>query len=376
MNINLKHTLFLVAVFTWLSSELIAQGYYGTHFRHEVTVANSSGIVTYIDHEELNNNPDAIFVAAANLEPNGIPVGYKFSLSYEVDMAKWAFRYANGQSSFPIGSTFNVLIPSANGSSFRTVSPGGDSMFLMDHPAINGNVNRKIFINPIYPGYTIGNGKGEFIVSYLPSPFNKWGISRTPTFNIQAGETFNVFVADDSDNTFVHRVSDPNKTTSISEIDHPLLNENPNANFIFQRRFTFQNNASTTYNNRTKSAAYINGKWHIEIDDGNKFFHNEDFNIAVLNIDATGLFSKNSRAKHIELHPNPANQKLNITWEEANGKPIAYDIFDVSGRLVFSGNIPNGSEYEVDVKPLPDGIYFIQIQSDTKLRSGKFIVAH
>src|SRR5690606_9813585 len=141
----------VIGCLTFISStsNLFGQDFYGSNFRHYVTEGNSEGILTYIDHEELNNNPQAIFVASPNLESNGISVEYNFNLFYSIDSAKWAFRNSNGIDGFPLGSTFNVLIPSSDGVWFQTYAPPNSSSLGFDNSATNFQPNKNVFIAPI-----------------------------------------------------------------------------------------------------------------------------------------------------------------------------------------------------------------------------------
>lgn len=368
----------VIGCLTFISStsNLFGQDFYGSNFRHYVTEGNSEGILTYIDHEELNNNPQAIFVASPNLESNGISVEYNFNLFYSIDSAKWAFRNSNGIDGFPLGSTFNVLIPSSDGVWFQTYAPPNSSSLGFDNSATNFQPNKNVFIAPIYLGDEVGNGDGLYVTVYAPSPLNMWGILRAPTIPMQEGETFNVFVPNQSDHTFVHRVSAPNQTTSVTQIDHPLLNGNPDANFIFQRRFTFNNNASTTYNSKRKSAAYFNNRWHIKIDDGNMFHHNEDYSIAILNYNTTGLSPKKNLKKLIEFYPNPADERITIRTEKNSGELIDYKIMDISGKIMVSGTLIDDRISQIEVKLLPDGIYILRVESKTFIQTNKLIVTH
>lgn len=355
---------------------LSAQDVFGTQFRHTVSQSNTTGIHTYLDNEELNNHPEAIIIASPTLEPNQIPVADNFTLIYNTDSAKWAIRNADGINSFPMGSTFNVLIPSSGGTAFRAIAPGGSDDFILDNPAVNGLSEVKVFINPIYPGYNIGNGNGQFVTSYLPGNVNRWAISSIQ--QIDAGATFNVFVPYQSANVFVHRVTAPNQSTSVTEIDNPLLNGHPEINFLFQRQFKFSNETNTTFNNRKKSAAYFDGKWHIKIDDGNYFYHNEDYSIAILNNFPNGVTSKLNDDTNLLVYPNPADRVLRIVMGRhiISEEKIEYEIVNLFGQIIRDETIFPEPTVEIDIKSIPDGTYFLKLISENELIVQKFIVIH
>lgn len=262
----------LIFTLTYPIGAILGQGSYGTQFRHIVNESNSANISTYLDHPEINGNPDAIIFASSNMKPNDVVVGDHVTMFFDTDSAKWTIRNSDGENPLPIGAAFNVLIPSTGGQSFTLTSPGGSTIG-MNHPSTNGSFSKEVFIMPLHPA----NGHGRLVASYLPGPLNTWAVSTIPA--TESGHTFNIFVANHFTPSFVHRVTESN--SPITEIDHPRLNGDPYANFIFQRQFNFSNGASTTHNFNRKSADYINGKWHIRIDFGNTFHVNEDYSIAI-----------------------------------------------------------------------------------------------
>ncbi|MGB6035854.1 MAG: hypothetical protein WBG42_06270, partial [Cryomorphaceae bacterium] len=72
----------ILSLFSFISFSQVQDGFYGPHFRHIVSAANSEGIETFLDHPQLNGNPDAFFVASPNLEPNQVAVGDNFTFFY------------------------------------------------------------------------------------------------------------------------------------------------------------------------------------------------------------------------------------------------------------------------------------------------------
>ncbi|WP_299122523.1 T9SS type A sorting domain-containing protein [uncultured Winogradskyella sp.] len=73
----------------------------------------------------------------------------------------------------------------------------------------------------------------------------------------------------------------------------------------------------------------------------------------------------------ISLFPNPANDKINI---KSDVLIEAVSIFDFKGTLIKSKELTNSSlDYQIDVKELSMGIYFIEIQSGESKIVKKFI---
>ena len=79
--------------------------------------------------------------------------------------------------------------------------------------------------------------------------------------------------------------------------------------------------------------------------------------------------------KSIELqaHPNPASNLLTVKLPHLNAPSTLY-LHDGSGRQAGTYTIPAGQvKFEIDVRPLPQGIYWLRLQSGSKLYSCRFI---
>ncbi|MEO8151348.1 MAG: T9SS type A sorting domain-containing protein [Bacteroidia bacterium] len=76
-----------------------------------------------------------------------------------------------------------------------------------------------------------------------------------------------------------------------------------------------------------------------------------------------------SSANSFSVYPNPATDELYFKTNNDLQK-AKYQIIDVTGRLLLSGNT---SKQTVDVSKLPDGIYFIKLQSEKTNLVQRFI---
>ena len=78
----------------------------------------------------------------------------------------------------------------------------------------------------------------------------------------------------------------------------------------------------------------------------------------------------------VDLYPNPNNGEFTLTIKGFDGENLKMDIIDVMGRivrtdqLVFNnGNLSNN--YDLD---LPDGMYFLKVSTDKRMRTIRFRV--
>ncbi|MFT5822736.1 MAG: hypothetical protein ACI8ZM_003993 [Crocinitomix sp.] len=70
------------------------------------------------------------------------------------------------------------------------------------------------------------------------------------------------------------------------------------------------------------------------------------------------------------IYPTPANTKLNVTINKANA---AYKLYDIAGKLVFSGALSKGIN-TINVEELNTGVYFLQIDGDNYHETQKTII--
>ncbi|MCB0573008.1 MAG: T9SS type A sorting domain-containing protein [Saprospiraceae bacterium] len=62
------------------------------------------------------------------------------------------------------------------------------------------------------------------------------------------------------------------------------------------------------------------------------------------------------------LYPQPAGAFLYLQWEERPKTDASFSIFDMTGRQVKSGIVPeNETQYELDIADLPEGAYFLKV---------------
>jgi hypothetical protein len=77
--------------------------------------------------------------------------------------------------------------------------------------------------------------------------------------------------------------------------------------------------------------------------------------------------------KSINIYPNPANNILNIDYSVSSNSAL-FEIYNISGQLVQSGNLSKGKTRKIDVSDYNSGIYFIRIHSDEEVISRKIVV--
>lgn len=93
----------------------------------------------------------------------------------------------------------------------------------------------------------------------------------------------------------------------------------------------------------------------------NQYYQN--FNARLAENGGIILSSKNTFEQPITIFPNPASSDINIALASESIEPKQYNLADLSGRIVSSGNFllaENGSE-KISLSGLPAGIYMLRI---------------
>jgi hypothetical protein len=91
--------------------------------------------------------------------------------------------------------------------------------------------------------------------------------------------------------------------------------------------------------------------------------------VAAVNTVCTGtvaqkepLPQRTGSVSNIRLAPSPASERLQILFGEATAESGRYEVFDLSGRLVLSGDVTTETlEVTLDVSALQNGIYVLRV---------------
>jgi len=104
-----------------------------------------------------------------------------------------------------------------------------------------------------------------------------------------------------------------------------------------------------------------------------------DISCITVNFDAfTGVHEWNASSASVSFFPSPASVAVHCTLPfNTTGKNCTLEICDLSGKKISAPVISNANEASIRVSELPDGIYFVRLQtSPGEICTGKFLVAH
>jgi Secretion system C-terminal sorting domain len=88
--------------------------------------------------------------------------------------------------------------------------------------------------------------------------------------------------------------------------------------------------------------------------------------------------SPSQRGESVRLFPNPAQERTRLVWDEPLRTAASIYITNSIGQVVKSIVVEKGFTYqEIEVKDLPNGLYFVSIyENNHSLGSQKFVVHH
>jgi len=163
-----------------------------TAFVHRATEENSRGDYTYLDDPRIDNDPDAVVLAA----PSG-PYGRNVGVWYEPQERRWAI-FNQDRAAVPVGSAFEVAVPPAEeGFVHRAelLNIVGNATYI-DDPLVNGEPEAGVSVtqnwnpgggNGVYNDHPVGVGYDEDVGS--------WFVYNTDNARMPDGAAFNISVS-------------------------------------------------------------------------------------------------------------------------------------------------------------------------------------
>jgi len=88
--------------------------------------------------------------------------------------------------------------------------------------------------------------------------------------------------------------------------------------------------------------------------------------IRYINFDITSLVENHElHAHNFSLFPNPAQDYLNIDYQDKNGETLHLVIYDMHGRIVYNETINTGAEVlRVNISNLQKGMYLCRLYNE------------
>ncbi|MCS6847109.1 MAG: hypothetical protein RMN52_05265, partial [Anaerolineae bacterium] len=301
---------------------------------HTATAENSSAQSTFIDHPLLNGNPNAIFAVTPNWNPGGVGGTYNnraIGVFYLNAVKRWAVFNQNLES-MPAGASFNVLLPDTRADVFVHTATAGNTAgasnqyTFIDHPMLNNNPNAVFFVTQNWNpnGASSGTYNDRPIGVFYANTAQKWAIFNQSVTAMPAGADFNVLIPPPGANVFIHTATAGNTTGHVTRMDHPLLNNNPNAKVLVTQSWN-PGGIGGTYNNHPIGVYFssVSNRWIIFNQDIATMPVDASFNVMVLN-DLTALPWSEDAFVHTATSANTTGNWTALNHPLTNGVPPAF----------------------------------------------------
>ncbi|HNJ60625.1 MAG TPA: T9SS type A sorting domain-containing protein, partial [Chitinophagales bacterium] len=85
---------------------------------------------------------------------------------------------------------------------------------------------------------------------------------------------------------------------------------------------------------------------------------------------------KINKELNFSVYPNPvSNNRLNIQLDKSNIDAVRVQIVDITGRILFNGNIPEHTKvHQLEIANFGKGMYFLQLEDKNGLNTVPFLV--
>jgi hypothetical protein len=209
---------------TNLAFNVLNPKFNGTAFVHTVTVANTSGNVSEIDHPLLNKNPNAVFFITKtwdNMVYDTTHVGIWYSPWDSV----WTVYNEDGNNPLQDSLTFNIFIPNASTSYFKHVAVDSAYITVLNNPLLDGHPEARIFVVHDYTNDSLSEGYVNDEIGVWYNGAN-WTIYAETAPHLFPGAAFDVLIVSTVDNTGITENAKPENNVSISPnpaTDHFVL---------------------------------------------------------------------------------------------------------------------------------------------------------
>src|SRR5690606_10861707 len=244
---------------------------------------------------------------------------------YSTDLNKWVI-YNLDSDTFSPGTSFFIYIPEPAYGAVHTVASAG-SYSILDYAGINGDDEACVVVSPNFSsvvGYVNEN------VGLWYGGTNQWNLYYESGTPFEAGEKFMVTIAGNNQVPYRHVATASNITSNWTTIDHPMLNDNPNAKFVFLHNWGAQDDPENVIYDEVAGAWYDGSRWGIYSEDLSAFPENAMFNLI---IDATTMGTTEVEMVKTTFYPNPVIDEIHFT---SASKIEEIQMFNMAGERLVS----------------------------------------
>ena len=335
-------------------------------FVHTVTPGNTSGDLSLIDHPLLNNNPTAQLVVSHVWNPpgsSGVYNTHRTGLYYDATENKWGV-YNEDANNIVNGSSYFVYVEQ-NSEVYQHVTSlsnqgTSDAYTVLSHPDLNGNPEAQVVVSTYYNPNASRNDK-NYGTWYDGT---NWNLFTEGGATIEIGDAFMVAVnGGDLTHRYRHVASAASISGNVTIIDHPALNGNPDARFVFMHNWGETGTSANVIVDKVLGVWYTGTNWSIYTEDISAFPEDSEYDLIIF--DPTLGVSENGSLASVSLYPNPADTYTTIESQEIIEEVRVYNLLGQE-VLRIAGE---GMKMSLDTSSLTSGTYLVNVRCEGRSKT-------
>jgi len=338
-------------------------------FVHTATAGNISADASYISHPDLDGNPSAQILVSHTWNPPGSGGVYNDNntgVFYSSTQNQWGVYNESG-ASMVVGSSYNVYIGSgdvvlhiadlANQATNPVYS-------VINHPDLNGDPNARIVLTTYYNPNSLRNDHTYAV--WYNNTTDRWNIFPEDLTNLPLDTAFFIGIPDGNVAETTHRSDAGNISGNYTTIDHPLLNNNPNAVFVYTHNWGISGGSGNVVLDQVTGAWYTGSNWAIYTEAQTAMPENVEFDLMIFD---PSLSVQDSFIDGLTYAPNPVKDILDIN---ATDEIQQVTVFDILGRQVLQqdGAI---TSMKLNMSALTAGNYVAKVETSDAVQVIKLI---
>jgi hypothetical protein len=376
--LTITRALLAAAFFT----TIVASAQNSTAFVHKATANSITSAKSIVDTSVLNGNSNLKLMVTHNYNPgggNGSVVDKV--LGFRFQSLKWYIIHQDN-SAFNANTNYNVFIPGDDANSWSHVTTASNTFnnyTVIDDGRTNNNPNAKVFFANNLANY---NNKVNGV--FYSTSLSKWCIYNQAGANEDMEENleFNIIVpkANTSYVSLIHTVDGNNTSNQWTYLNHPDLNNNPDALIFVTQVWNPGGTATGVYNNHNVGVQYkSNNKWCIYNEDAANMPLGASFNVMIFKNSVIGTEEFTINANQVRIQPNPATvgSGVEVVIGDVLTGNVEISVYDLTGKLVLTDKIEKDAAfqtYHLPTESLSRGLYVLKVSNGGKASAQKLIL--
>lgn len=324
---------------------------------HTTTAENILSSVSFLDHPDLNGNPNANPITSHcwDCSGTGADNNNTTGVYYDPSTERWSVFKEDG-SEMAVGKTFFVYIPSSD-YSFKITNPSENVYLHLNHPQLNGHPEKSVVMNNEFKAVYNDKNCGF----WYNSDVDNWVIYDNGGGALPAQASFVIaFEGEPGIESYIHQATNENTSNDCTSLNHPSLNGNTEAKLVFSHNWGVTGNSSNVMLDKVITTEFnsTNNVWTICNEDYSEMPLGATFNILLT--DGTMSVNDVNENQNITVFPNPVIDYLNI-----NSPNIMHqvEIYDMTGKQLRISKLSSKS-VQLNISELPSGVYVAKVQTD------------